>query len=107
MPQVFEIFEFYANFGRSSVMSYQDTIDSFMFMKFCKECKGLLGPALTRTDVDLIFTKAKPKAQRRLSFDHFLDALSAIAERKCASARRAPCVCVCACLCVCVLCVCV
>ena len=88
MRQVFEIFEFYANYGRSSVMSYQDTIDSFMFMKFCKDTPGLLGPALTRTEVDLIFTKAKPKAQRRLSFDHFLDALSAIAEKKCVACWR-------------------
>ena len=32
--------------------------------------------------MDLIFTKAKPKFERRLLFLHFLDALSAMAERK-------------------------
>ena len=32
--------------------------------------------------MDLIFTKAKPKFERRLLFMHFLDALSAMAERK-------------------------
>ena len=48
---------------------------------------GLLPPRLTPAprapvDVDLIFTKAKPKFERRLQFTHFLDALAAIAERK-------------------------
>jgi hypothetical protein len=91
MPlQVFEIFEFYANFGRSSVMSYQETIDSFMFMKFCKDCSDLLDGTLTPTEVDLIFTKAKPKGQRRLHFDHFLDALAAIAAKKCVRSSRCP-----------------
>eukprot|EP01138_Halocafeteria_seosinensis_P011332 gb/GECG01011575.1/.p1 GENE.gb/GECG01011575.1/~~gb/GECG01011575.1/.p1 ORF type:complete len:757 (+),score=97.71 gb/GECG01011575.1/:1-2271(+) len=80
--QIHDIFDFYANFGRSAVMTVQETIDSFMFMKFARECPGLLGKDLTRTDVDLIFTKAKPKYERRIDFDHFLDALSAIAEKK-------------------------
>ncbi|CAE7780370.1 TPPP2, partial [Symbiodinium sp. KB8] len=63
-------------------MTVQDSLDSFMFMKFAKECPGLLGGGVTRTDIDLIFTKARPKFERRLSFEHFLDALSAISERK-------------------------
>jgi hypothetical protein len=37
---------------------------------------------LAAAEVDLIFTKAKPKFERRLLFTHFLDALSAMAERK-------------------------
>lgn len=37
---------------------------------------------LTRTDVDLIFTKAKPKHERTLKFENWLDALAAIAEKK-------------------------
>jgi hypothetical protein len=28
--EIKDIFEFYANFGRSAVMSYQDSLDSFM-----------------------------------------------------------------------------
>jgi hypothetical protein len=80
--QLMEIFEFYANFGRSSVMTYQDMLDSFMFMKMCRETPGLLGKGLNRTEIDLIFTKAKAKTDRRLTFSHFLDALSAIAEKK-------------------------
>jgi len=80
--QIHEIFEFYANFGRSAVMSYQDSLDSFMFMKFARECPGLLDNVLNKTEVDLIFTKAKPKHERRLDFGHFLDALAAVSERK-------------------------
>ena len=63
-------------------MTYQDSIDSFMWIKACRECPGLLGENLDRTECDLIFTKAKPKFQRRLDFEHFLDALSAVADRK-------------------------
>lgn len=37
---------------------------------------------VTRTDVDLVFTKAKPKFERRLSFKNFLDALSALSEKR-------------------------
>jgi hypothetical protein len=80
--QIHDIFDFYANFGRSAVMSYQDSMDNFMFMKFAKECPGLIDPVLNKTEIDLIFTKAKPKFERRLDFEHFLDALAAIAERK-------------------------
>lgn len=72
--QIREMFDYYANFGRSSkawtiapsdsvtlthllwfgtqpdAMGFQDTIDSFMFMKFAKECPDLLdGHRLTRT----------------------------------------------------------
>ena len=80
--QIRDMFDFYANFGRTQVMTFQDSLDSFMFMKFVKECPGLLDDAVNRTEVDLIFTKAKPKFERRLDFEHFLDALAAIAERK-------------------------
>jgi hypothetical protein len=80
--EISDIFNFYANFGRSAVMDTMDSMDSFMFMKFAKECPALLGGGVSRTEIDLIFTKAKPKFERRLAFEHFLDALSAIAERK-------------------------
>lgn len=40
------IFEFYANFGRTSVMTPQKSLDSFMFMKFCRECPDLMDPCV-------------------------------------------------------------
>ncbi|CAE7949705.1 Tppp [Symbiodinium sp. KB8] len=80
--ELFEIFDFYCNYGRSMVQDYQESLDSFMFMKFARECPQLLSGSVNRTAIDLIFAKAKPKFERRLDFDHFLDALSAIAEKK-------------------------
>jgi len=38
-----DIFNWYANFGRSAAQSRADAMDSFMFMKFAKECPDLLG----------------------------------------------------------------
>ncbi|RYY32609.1 hypothetical protein EON62_05150, partial [archaeon] len=80
--QIREIFDFYCNYGRSAVMTYQDSLDSFMFSKFARECPDLMDKYLNRTEVDLIFMKAKPKFERRLQFSHFLDALAAMAEAK-------------------------
>ena len=37
-----DIFSWYANFGRTAAQSRAETMDSFMFMKFAKECPGLL-----------------------------------------------------------------
>ena len=51
-------------------------------MKFARECPNLLDDSLTKTEIDLIFTKAKPKFERRLDYEHFLDALAAVSERK-------------------------
>lgn len=56
--------------------------DNANFAKLARECPGLLDRSLTRTEVDLIFTKAKPKFARRLDYSHFLDALSALAAKK-------------------------
>ena len=53
-----------------------------MFMKMARECPGLLGKHVTRTDCDLVFTKSKPKSERRLAFPHFLDALLALAVKR-------------------------
>ena len=77
------IFQYYCTFGRTGGKgSTSTTLDNSNFAKFSRECPALLDKRLTRTEVDLIFTKAKPKFQRRLDFTHFLDALSAMASKK-------------------------
>jgi len=38
------------------------------FAKVAKDC-GLLDKKLTATDIDLIFAKVKPKAERRITFE--------------------------------------
>jgi hypothetical protein len=81
--QLRHIFRYYCAFGRTGGRgANQDTIDSANFMKFARECPGLITRKLNRTEVDLIFTKAKPKFERRLDFTHFLDALSALAAKR-------------------------
>ena len=79
-----DVFLFYCRFGRTGGRgTNEDSMDSFMFMKFIKECPNLIGRReLNRAEVDLIFTKAKPKHERRLDFKHFLDALGAIAIKR-------------------------
>ncbi len=39
-PQM--VFDYYANYGRSGSMTHQKSLDSFMFMKFCRECPDLV-----------------------------------------------------------------
>lgn len=81
--QLRHIFRYYCAFGRTGGRgANQDTIDSSNFMKFARECPGLITRKLNRTEIDLIFTKAKPKFERRLDFTHFLDALSALAAKR-------------------------
>ena len=79
-----DVFLFYCRFGKTGGRgSREDSMDSFMFMKFIKECPNLLDRRdLTRAEVDLIFTKAKPKQERRLDFKHFLDALGAVSMKR-------------------------
>jgi len=57
------------------------SIDSSSFASMCREAPGL-AKIIGRTDVDLVFNKAKPKdGQRRLNYEHFLDALIELAMR--------------------------
>merc|ERR1719401_769807 len=56
-------------------------MDGKTFAKLCKDCK-LLDKKLTATDVDLIFAKAAPKGQRRITFAQFGAALGHVATKK-------------------------
>jgi p25-alpha len=80
----------FANFGIHT--GPVSDMDGAHFAKYCSDCK-LLGKstvsfgkkALTLTDVDLTFAKAKAKGSRRLTFDQFLRALGALGEKQGAS----------------------
>lgn len=61
------------------------TMDGKTFAKLAKDCK-LLDKALTATDIDLIFAKAKDKSERKITFAQFENALALCAEKKKASA---------------------
>ncbi|KAG2431356.1 hypothetical protein HYH02_013345 [Chlamydomonas schloesseri] len=72
------LFRDFASFGTRQQV---EEMDSAHFAKLFRDC-GLLGPDLTLTDIDLAFTAAKGKGERKLSFDAFLTALATCAERK-------------------------
>ena len=56
-------------------------LDSNMFAKLCKET-GVISPHCTKTDVDLIFTRAKPKGLRKLDWTGFTEAAVMLAEKR-------------------------
>jgi len=53
--EIQDVFEYYANFGRSTVMNYQDSLDSFML---CVSSRGAPRAACART-------RARARAPRR------------------------------------------
>lgn len=56
-------------------------MDGKTFAKVAKDCK-LLDKGLTATDIDLIFAKVKDKAERKISYAQFENALKLCAEKK-------------------------
>jgi hypothetical protein len=52
------------------------------FAKFYRECPSLLDKKVSSTTVDLVFTSCKTKAERRVNYLQFVDALHTIAEKK-------------------------
>lgn len=56
-------------------------MDGAKFAKMTKDLK-LLDKNLTSTDVDIIFTKVKPKNERKITFAQFKEALKLLAEKK-------------------------
>lgn len=55
-------------------------MDGKSFAKLCQDAPEL-GKYIGRTDVDLVFSKSKPLGNRRLAYEHFLDALLQLAMR--------------------------
>jgi hypothetical protein len=57
-------------------------MDGAKFAKMCRDCKLLDKTKLTATDVDIIFTKAKPKTERKLTLEQFEVAVKMLGEKK-------------------------
>ena len=66
-----EVYVKYASFGSAQ---QTDAMDNVHFAKMAKEA-GFLSRRCTPTDVDLIFTKAKVKGERKIGFEQFQQAL--------------------------------
>lgn len=75
---MWELFMAFCNFGTRAETT---EMDGAHFIKFCRDCK-LLGRGLTATDVDLVFARVKPKGQRRIVYQEFVEALSMMADKK-------------------------
>eukprot|EP00217_Crustomastix_stigmatica_P002796 CAMPEP_0183819806 /NCGR_PEP_ID=MMETSP0803_2-20130417/64325_1 /TAXON_ID=195967 /ORGANISM="Crustomastix stigmata, Strain CCMP3273" /LENGTH=798 /DNA_ID=CAMNT_0026064695 /DNA_START=85 /DNA_END=2481 /DNA_ORIENTATION=- len=77
VPGLEEVFEAFATFGGGQAGS----LDNAKFAKLCNDC-GLINKQFTATNADIIFSKAKPKGERRITFRSFLIALDLVAEHK-------------------------
>lgn len=71
MESLQNIFHAFANTGE---------MDGRTFQKLVRDA-GLLGKALTATDVDLIFTRVKHVSTKKLIFDQFISALAEISTK--------------------------
>lgn len=56
-------------------------ISNSLFAKLCSET-GIVNKSCTKTDVDLIFTRAKAKAGRKLNYSQFQMALLYLGEKR-------------------------
>ena len=73
------IFKEFSVSSSKSTHSSVEQIDSANFMKFAKKAPGLLTKRVTTQHIDVVFTKNKPRGERRLCFHNFLMALSDLA----------------------------
>ncbi|GMH51122.1 hypothetical protein TrVE_jg4064 [Triparma verrucosa] len=77
------VFTEFASFGRHGI--YNNTtpeMDSANWAKFLKACPMLVDHGITTSDIDLIFTSAKNKTDRKLNFSQFLEALVRVSAKK-------------------------
>ena len=62
------LFQYYCRFGRSGTDHDIETLDNAMYAKFTRDCPGLLQRPLTVAEADLLFSKHKTKALRRITY---------------------------------------
>ena len=74
-----ELFIQHSSYGKGK--QTLDEMDGAAFAKLIASA-GLLDEKLTNITVDLVFTKSKFKGKRKLTYNNFLEALSAIASHK-------------------------
>ena len=62
------LFQYYCRFGRSGTDHDIETLDNAMYAKFTRDCPGLLQRPLTVAEADLLFSRMKTKALRRITY---------------------------------------
>ncbi|PIK63004.1 putative tubulin polymerization-promoting protein family member 2-like isoform X2 [Apostichopus japonicus] len=75
-----DVYKKYVGFGSTATAQKKD-LTSANFMKMMNDAKLITGK-LTRTDIDLVFTKSKEKGKTALTFAQFQGALKQIAKIK-------------------------
>lgn len=73
-----DVFALFAGFGNRTGPLL---LDGAKFSKLCRDC-GLLERYMETATVDIVFSKAKPRGERKLDFAHFLSALDLLAKEK-------------------------
>ncbi|ESO04555.1 hypothetical protein HELRODRAFT_135395, partial [Helobdella robusta] len=78
-----DLFKSFCAFGadKHSSQSAAAMLDGAKFAKMAKDLK-LLDKQFTTTDVDIIFTKVKPKTERKITYAQFEEALKLMAAKK-------------------------
>jgi hypothetical protein len=80
--ELYKIYQQFCAFGKGHrVAAQQLSMDSRTFQKFNKDA-GLISKRMTRTSVDLIFTKVKARGQRSVDFNGFLECLRHVAAER-------------------------
>ena len=57
-------------------------MDGSKWAKFCRETGLQDGRRVDSTSVDIIFSKVKPRSERRITFEEFKDAVAMVAEMR-------------------------
>ena len=76
-----DVFSDFANFGVRG-NERLDTMDGSKWAKFCRETGLQDGLRLDSTSVDIIFSKVKPRTERRITFEEFKDAVAMVGEMR-------------------------
>jgi len=78
------VFDYYCTYALGATDGGITELGTLNYIRFCRETPGIMNGArkLNRTNLDLIYTKAKNKHDTKLKFANFLDALTAIAVHK-------------------------
>lgn len=66
----------------SGAIGPDDGIDSSRFLKLCNDAELFDGSAFRLQDIDIIFTRCKPRESRKLSYEGFCQALAEVCRKK-------------------------
>jgi hypothetical protein len=80
--ELFSLYNEFCSFGAGHKLDGQLLMDSRNCQKLARDCGICDGKYLTRTDVDLIFTKVKARGSHKIDFNEFLECTRQWADKK-------------------------